>query len=389
MEIKEKTATEENKVAQVANGYDAAKKDGQVPTDQNAIDKIFESLGLLDRMTNANEALHTTQTGYGKELVPVNVLSDEVLDMTINEAPLLSFLPGDHGRNMNATEKVPIIGEPGYFAGNSEWDGSATTLAVGTHKTPTAEVTITQVPLIMSIPISKRLLNYSVVDLESHIKTAIAKAAARTITAMIINADAETGATGNVNSDDQAPATTYGATHYSLQTDHGLRELAINGTSLTVNVGTLARADFTSLENILGDLYGEECLWITNRKGYNTISALDDFSDASKRGESSTINGNAVGNIDGADVFVTREMGLTKADGKLSATASNNVKGQLGLLWTPAVQYGFGQPLEIDVVKIPGKGIQIVATMEFGFTIVQLKAGLTDSSVALGINITV
>lgn len=386
MEMKEK---KDEKAVKSVNGFDEAKSKGLKPTDQNAIDKIFESLGLLDRMTNANEALHTTQTGYGKELVPVNVLSDEVLDMTIEEADLLSFLPGDHGRNMNATEKVPMIGEPGYFTGNSEWDGTATTVPVGTHKTPTAEITITQAPLIMNIPISKRLLNYSITDLESHIKTAISKAAARTVTAMIINADAETGATGNVNSDDQAPATTYGATHYSLQSDHGIRELAINGTGLTVNVGTLTRGDFVSLENVLGDLFGEDCLWIMNRKAYNATTALDDFSDASKRGEASTINGNAVANIDGADVFVTREMQLAEADGKLSATASNNTLGQIGLLWTPSVQYGFGQPLEMDVVKVPGKGILIVATMEFGFTIVQQKAGVTDSSVALGINVTV
>jgi len=116
---------------------------------------------------------------------------------------------------------------------------------------------------------------------------------------------------------------------------------------------------------------------------------LTDFSYANYRGQASTLTGAAVNNIDGADVLISQCVPLTEADGKVSATAGNNTLGQLILIWKPSVQYGWGQPLEIDVVKVPGKGVQILATLEFGFTIVQKKAGATDSSVAVGYNATV
>jgi hypothetical protein len=132
----------------------------------------------------------------------------------------------------------------------------------------------------------------------------------------------------------------------------------------------------------------EDCLWLFNRATYNKGLALDALLDASKRGAASTLSGNAIANLFGADVHISKHMGKTEADGKISTTATNNTLGQLGLIYKPAIQYGFGQPLEIDVVKVPGKGVSLIATFEFGFDILQKDAGYTDSSVAIGYNVT-
>lgn len=61
---------------------------------------------------------------------------------------------------------------------------------------------------------------------------------------------------------------------------------------------------------------------------------------------------------------------LTTATGVISATASDNVKGSFAVLWKPAVQYGYGQPMEIEITKVAGRGYVLTATAEFGFTIV-------------------
>ena len=42
---------------------------------------------------NANEVEHTTNTGYGKELVPVDVLSDDVYNAVPQYSTFLSKLP--------------------------------------------------------------------------------------------------------------------------------------------------------------------------------------------------------------------------------------------------------------------------------------------------------
>lgn len=373
-------------------------------TELNLLDKAFAALGMFNKMSNwdqlnaeieknANEAMQTTLTNFGIELVPLNVLSEKFVDMTVESTKLLSFLPSSHGTNMAKSEKVPILGDAPFMEGNSEWDGSSTALAVGNAKLRTDEITLTQVPLIVSVPISKRLLNFSIIDIQNQVTAKLVVSASKTIESAIINADDVVTATGNVNSDDQLPATTFAATggvlDHRIVFDDGIRKLAIAGSKTHV-VGTLDRADFTSIENFLGDLFGEDSLWLTNRRTYNKAIALSEFTDASQRGQVSTLNGNAITNIDGADLYVTKHVPLTEADGKMSGTTlANNVKGGLHLIHRPAVQYGWGQASEIDVVKIPGKGIQIVHTMEFAFTIVQLKAGETDSSVGSGIDITV
>lgn len=344
---------------------------------------------------NANEVMHTSNTGYGAELVPVNVLSDRVVNVVPSYGGFLGALPGFQGTGMNATEKVPLVGDPGFFIGNSEATTGAFALAQGGNRAPTAEVLVTQASVIAQVDISKRLLNYSVADIQAYIVQAIAKSATRTIESMILNGDAETGGTGNVNSDDQAPATTFattgGAADHRILIDHGMRELAINGSACTVNAGTFDSADFIAMLNILGDYAADPAslMWIFNRATYNKMLLLDEFKDAAKNGRNSTIWTGAINNIFGSDVVVARDMPKTEADGKRSATPGNNTLGQFGLVWKPAIQYGYGQPMELDIVKVPGKGACVIATMDFGFGIAQKQAGITDSSVALGINVTI
>lgn len=376
----------------------------------NDILKVKEALGLttegLDALkkrreeraakikTNANEVMHTTNTGYGAELVPTNVLQANIFDAIPTYATFLNALPGFHGYDMAISEKVAVKGDLGFFQGNTEPTTGALLTGQGTNRLATGEVTITQAPLVLSVDVSKRELNYSIEDLESIITQKIAASAARTAESMIINGDVETGGTGNVNSDDQAPATTFategGASYHALLIDHGIRELAINN-SLTVNAGTIDMTDLTSVENLLGDYFADagNCLWLFNRKTYNKLKGLQAFYDASQRGMASTLSGNAITNIDGADLFIARDLRLAEADGKQSATPGSNTLGTFGLIWKPAIQYGYGQRFELDVVKVPGKGIQIIATFEFGFGIVQKQAGVTDSVLGLAINATV
>lgn len=340
--------------------------------------------------TNANEVHHTTNTGFGAELIPDATLSDEVIRLAIEESYLLPLLPGNHGTGLNISEKVPVIGALGKFAPNSEWKDDPATAKTSNRKLATSEVTIDQGQFIITVHISKRMLNYARTDLEAYIKRELATSMSETVDALILNGDPETGATGNVNKVDGAPSAT---TDYYLEGGKGARRIAlVDDTASGVDLGgTIDRSDFTSLENKLGRFFknGKDCIWISDRKTYNKITTLDDFSDASKRGEKSTITGQAVANIDGADFIIVGDSPLTKADGTVSATPANNVKGALTLLWKPAVQYGFGQPLEYDVTKIPGKGIAITATFEFGFAFAHKLAGQTDSSVAYGYNVAV
>ena len=168
---------------------------------------------IADMRLKTNEVVHTTNTGYGKELIPVNVLTDTVLEMVPMYAGILNaFMVGFHGNSMGKSEKVPIVGEIPFAQGNSEWTTGAGAIAQGKQLLPTGDVTINQYSMIVSVDVSNEELAYSVADLQTMILRKMSQSFVRTFESAIVNADPETSSVGNVNSDDQAPATTFATT---------------------------------------------------------------------------------------------------------------------------------------------------------------------------------
>ena len=340
--------------------------------------------------TKANEVMHTGNAGAGAELVEAERMSKDILDMVPNYSNLLPLLPGNHGTGLAQTEVLPIIGELPLFRGNSEWKdapGEDPTGANGS-KLQTAEARIEQGQFLIEVPISKRQLNYSITDLYKLIVERIQKSAARTIDALLLNADKSE--TGNVNRDGFDFSTLTSAqkeAYYYLQNDNGIRKLGIaNG----VDIWTLDEDDLADLTEQLGQ-YGdddENLLYITANKVRNKIRKFNTFKDASKNGEGSTVNGKKISQVWGIDLHTNRDNpALAKANGKVSDTPEENTTGQIQLLWKPAVQYGFGQEMDFEIKRIAGKGIILIVTFEFGFDIINAKAG-QDKTVATGYNIT-
>lgn len=336
--------------------------------------------------TKANEVMNTGATNFGKEIIKTDVMLDEMLELIPTYSTLYNILPGNHGTNMPISCKVPVIGEADLFQGNSEWTtGQGSFITPANNGPMTDQVTITQGQFITTVSLSKRELNYGPAQLETIIKQRISSAAARTIDAVIINADSTSAATGNVNSDDAAPS----SSAYFMQQDGGLRKQAISN-SKTVDCGALDSGDFLSIKGLLGEWYQSDLsnlIYITNASTSNKIIALSEVVTMDKFGPNATIVKGEIGKIWGIDIISMRDLPLTEADGKCSATASNNTKGSIICLYKPAVQFGFGQPLEIEAYKVPGKGVDLVATFEFGFAVANNKANL-GNTVAMGINIT-
>lgn len=359
--------------------------------------EILETLGALGIQgagipaveTNANEVMNTGATGYGAELVPSAKLAKEIFDAIPQYASFLNMLPGFHGVGLGKSEEVSVIGDAGFFNLHAEKTTGALALAQGTNREPTAKVTLNQKQYDLTIDVSNELSQFSVLGaagLEARLKEKIAKAMVRTVEALIINGDTTNAGTGNVNLDDADPADTL----YYLGAD-GLRKAGIGGTGTKVDVGTFDYSDLISVANCLGDYFAapEECLWLFNRSTYNKALGIAEFADAAKNGKQSTVNTGAITNILGADVVVNRDVPKTEADGKVSTTASNNTLGQFILFWKPAVQYGFGQELQLELFNLGKDGYQLQGWFNVGIALVQKAAGVADSSVGIGYNVTI
>ena len=343
----------------------------------------------------ANEVEHSTNTGYGQELIPVNVLTDTVLDLVPAYATILNaFMVGFQGNDLGVSELRPIVGDVGFAKGNSEWTTGAGTIAQGNRKLPTDKVTINQYPLIISVDISKREMAYSVGDLQAIILDKVAKSMVRTIESAIINGDPSNSSTWNVNLDDATPSSTFadGANDHRLLGWTGLRCTALSKTSGLdfVNVGTLTFADFITGTRANLGWYStalNELVLLMDYISYNKAMVLNEFVWFTANGKQSTSITGALTNIAGVDLFVHKDFPATDSTGKVSNTAANNTLGSFLYARRQAVQRGYGKDgLEIDVIKLPWKGRQAIATMDFGFAIADKHAGITSPTVVLGYN---
>ena len=347
----------------------------------------------------ANEVMNDGNTGYGAEFVPSQTFVGEIRELMPNYSNLLPLLPANHGTGLpkilTTACRALSIGDT-IFQGKGQWTTGypyQTEDDHGISKVKTKQVTLTQVPFICEVQISDEQLKYNAANTEQYVKEEIARGMALTVDSVIINGDSETGATGNVNSDDQAPATTYaaqgGVKYHATMIDHGIRELAING-SYTKDFATLADTDYADLLAVLGRYATnpKDCLFIQPIQVTQKMKTLDAFKLMINSGDRATIQSGITPTPFGVDVLTHHLVPFTEADGKVCKTAANNVKGQVLLVYKPAIQYGFGQDFKLEVVRVPGYGYRLVATFDFAFSIVDAESGLTEPTVAAGIDIT-
>lgn len=364
----------------------------------NDVLDLFKKMGAVGLETKSNEVMHTTNAGFGQEFVPTEEFRSEIIDIMPQQGKLLPLLPGSHGFNLPKRYTAPAVGlSVGdlLFQGKPEWTTGTpaeTEDDHGTSRVPTGSISIDQQEFIAEVRISDKQLKYNAVNTEEYVKKALAAGMMYTVESAIINGDSEAGSTGNVNSDDQAPATTFaalgGSRYHATMIDHGIRELAINGAN-TVNVGTLGVDDYLAVLALLGE-YGsspEDSLIIQSNHVTMKSLGIAEFLTAQNSADKATVQTGLRPSPFGVNTLTHRAVPRTEADGKLSgATPAGNVKGQFLAVYKPAIQYGFGQDFKLEVVRVPGYGYRLVATFDFGFKIID--GGASTPTVAAGINIT-
>ena len=361
--------------------------------DENTINKQVEE---FKSHKNADEVEHTGNVWFGKELIPGDILTNQVIDMVSKgKNSFIPALTGFQGNRMGRSVSKPIVGEVDFPVILQERTSAALSHKQANRRLPTDKVTIVQKSLYAQVDISREELLYSVVELESLVKRKLADSFRKGIESAILNGDSNTAATGNVNSDDQALSVTSldGASDHRLAYD-GIRKVVLSGALNTdwIDIGIPSRQNLIQTRWLLGNYSFDlqDIILIMWGKTYNKYITINEFADASKNGKNSTITTGAIDSISGNDLFVSKYFPTTEADGKMSGvTPANNVKGGFIYMLRHAVQFGFGDPIDMESYKIVGQGISIVAAMDFGFTVVNKKAGETDPWVVMGINVTV
>lgn len=352
---------------------------------------VLKFLKQIGMETKANEVMHTGNTGAGAEFIPAEEFTKEIFNILPTRNGLLPLLPGNHGIGLPKKYTAAAVGlsvGDTEFEKKGQWTtgtGSQTEDDHTQQRAVTKQVSINQNPFIAEVDISDEQLKYNAVNTEQYVKDRLAQGMLYTVDSLILNGDTEPGATGNINLVDSTP----GSKKFYLTQD-GARKLAIAG-SYSSDLGTLASGDYVTLMSLLGEYATspDDVLFVQNIGVTMKALQLAEFITKDKAGDKATAESGVLRTVWGAGLLTHRAIKKANAVGKVSVTPGNNTTGSIAALFKPAIQYGFGQDFKVEVVRIPGYGWRLVATFDFGFTIIDSGTGLTDSAIALGYNVTI
>lgn len=333
--------------------------------------KIKNSLAGIE--TRSNESMSTGQDGYGQDFVPTDLASTIIAKVRDGDT-LMSKLSAPIAMS-SSTYTIPVEGGDPTWVATSE-NANVTGTAVTTSKAGTNDTTLVAKKYSTSVYSSGELDDDSIINIRNYLGDKMWKSYAELLDKCILHGDTTTGATGNVNSDDGAPA----AGSYYLH-QNGLFYNSITTATNTINAGTLDLADFRDARKALGikGLNPNDLLFIPSTDVYYKLLGLGQVETIEKFGGRATVVNGVLSAIDGIEVLPLSYVGNAEADGKISATPANNTLGRGILVYKPDVLTGFKRNLQVFTEYLPEYDqFRFTAHVRFA-----LKVLATDSCVAL------
>jgi hypothetical protein len=231
------------------------------------------------------------------------------------------------------------------------------------------KVTLTAKKLAIRVGFSAELVEDSVIPILALYREQGLRVMSDAIDNVLLNGDTETGATGNINMDDQAPTGTEKTLAFNGLRKLGLVTTTTNGVNASGGpTASLFRQTRFKMTNKYA-LRPRDCAYIVDSGSYGKLLEANEIVTVDKYGGSASILTGEVGLIYGVPVLPSAEMALTEADGKLSYdTPSNNTKGQAVCVYRPGWMVGYRRRVAASMTYLPFyDAYQMVATLRLAF----------------------
>ncbi len=335
----------------------------------NALSHKIHGAGLS--AIKADELAYSTQTGFGDEWVP-ELWSQQIWNKARQDNVVLPLF-----RSIEMPSNpfdLPIEGtDPSvYFVPETTGEsnlslGSGNTIP--DSKVGSGKVQLTAKKLALRVGFSSELVEDAIVPVLNIYREQAMRAIADSIDHLLLNGDDETGATGNINSDDAAP----NSIDRFLAFD-GLRKLPIvTNTANKVDMGNVAPtlAKMREARFTMQSKYSarpSDLAWLVDGGTYAQLLGLSEFLTMDKAGALATAQTGQIGFIDGIPVFITAEMPLTMSDGKVNTASGTNDRGTALCVYRPGWFVGYRRRIAVNVDYIPYyDSYQMTATVRLAF----------------------
>jgi len=338
-------------------------------------DRKLQSEGkfeLTEAYQRAIRAMDTIETGYGLQLIGAQYVGD------------LWTVGREQSKIFNQIESFEMTAPVAYLPVEVDFPEllyvgeSATYNAANyaTVKTGSNRVAVTAIKFVIHQMWSGELEEDSIIAFVPFLRRQIALSLGYYSDSLVLNGDASTGATGNINNDDAAPA----ATKHFLAFD-GIRHAAL--VDVTGNKKDLAGAiDLAALKDQQKRMVDatnkidwghpmdpNDLIYSCDPDTGDKIDMLDEFATYDKYGNKATVAVGEQETVLGHPLIRTLAISKTEADGKPSSvTPANNIYGQVVTFNRRGFKVGWRRRVKMETERIPATDqSRLVYSLRLGF----------------------
>lgn len=342
--------------------------------DKAALDNLFPRV----RKGNASKAefeayakaMDSAETGYGLQLMGAQY----VADLWEAARPLSRVFPLIDTFEMTApTAYLPVEADlpEMLFVAESTANNSSN---YATSKTGSNRVQVDAKKFVIHQMWSGELEEDSIIPFLPFLRRQAALAIAHYSDSLILNGDTTNENTGNINLDDANPADTKhylafdGLRHVGLVDNTGNSKDAAGAVSYKLLRDQLTRMrDNTRLFDWGHPVDPADVVYVTDPTTGEAIANLDEVITVDKYGPQATVLTGELLRVGRNPLITSMAMSLTEADGKVSNTGSNNVKGQVVAFNKRGLKAGWRRRVKVEVERLPASDqTRIVYSLRMG-----------------------
>lgn len=328
----------------------------------------FELTGAYQR---AIRAMDTAESGFGQQLIGAQYVGDlwEAPRKLGRVFPLI-----DSFEMTDPTAYLPVevdIPEMTFVAENTENNSSE----YGTVKTGSQRVQVDAKKFIIHQMWSGEMEEDSILPFVPFLRRQAALSIAHYCDSLVLNGDTTNAGTGNINLDDANPADTKhylafdGIRHAFLVDNTGNGVDAAGPVTLTGLHGLRAKMlDLTRLVDWGHPINKRDLVYFSDPETADKIALIDEYLTVDKYGPAATVFNGEAGSVAGHPHVSTIAISKTEADGKVSTTANNNVKGQVVAANVRGFKAGWRRRVMVETERLPARDqTRIVYSLRLGF----------------------
>jgi len=371
--------------------------------DKQAIDNLFARVpktraarkSFFAEYKRATGAMDTAESGYGSQLIGAQYVGD-LWDGARAESRIFALL--DQFEMTAPVAYLPVEADlpEMLYVGEST---SASATNYDAVMTGSNRVTVDAKKLIIQQIYSGEMEEDSIIPYIPFLRRQAALALAHYSDSLVLNGDTTNASTGNINLDDADPADTKHYLAYDGIRHVGLVDNTANGLDVAGAVSLNTYRDLRGLMIDRTNLFDwghptnrDDLVFITDTVTGDRTALLDEIVVAKQMlGANADLLNGEIARILGHPVISSMAMGLTEADGKISATPANNTKGQIAAFNRRGFKVGMRRRVKFETERLVRTDQTVLSwSLRMGmgrFTATGNVSGIESAAVAYDISL--